>query len=225
MWVKISLSSRLQSPCVKVVLGQYPFATHFHFHLGQNDIILPSALPSCFGVVEMLNNFVHVYKTARTKVKSVIAAMESKTNRGTSCIIYENNKFTLHYEGKHRVTWRCTNKKCKSKLFTKKGDTKSITMNHIDSHSLIRWTWKQLTTTPCYQLYMNVQNCNHFRDILSLHTSPRRRDFHLNFGPVSQLSSDWIHQPQLTAVSRIIDISRTTSVLHTPMCTSSLWYY
>ena len=100
--------------------------------MGQNDIILPSALPSCFGVVEMLNNFVHVYKTARTKVKSVIAAMESKTNRGTSCIIYENNKFTLHYEGKHRATWRCTNKKCKSKLFTKKGDTKSITINHIE---------------------------------------------------------------------------------------------
>ena len=66
-------------------------------------------------------------------VAFIIRIMESVTNKGLQCVIFQNNKFSLVYKGKHRWTWRCTVRKCKASVHTKAGETENI-IEHDVSH-------------------------------------------------------------------------------------------
>ena len=65
--------------------------------------------------------------------------METKTTKGKLCLIFENNKFRRYHEGKIKVSWRCTNQKCKAKVHTLKEDNENnvlqanVEHNHEDS--------------------------------------------------------------------------------------------
>ena len=78
--------------------------------------------------------------------------MESTTNKGKPCLIFENKKFRLVYEGKVLDTWRCTIRKCPAKLSTKHGErivnrSTFATHNHEDSVRDVQHKLKEIETT------------------------------------------------------------------------------
>ena len=63
--------------------------------------------------------------------------METFTNKMKQAIIFQNNKFTLSYDGKTKTTWRCTIKGCVARIHTDKDgsvlqSSGSVTHNHAD---------------------------------------------------------------------------------------------
>ena len=82
----------------------------------------------------------------------LLSDMETETSKGKRCIIFDNNKFGLHYKGVHKTTWRCTTKTCKAKIYSPSGSTDildaDVTHNHEDNvrnlqYHLLRVNCKQ----------------------------------------------------------------------------------
>jgi len=58
--------------------------------------------------------------------------METDTNKGKKCIIFQNNKFSLSFTGKTSVSWRCTARHCNATIHTGTDDAlvREITVDH-----------------------------------------------------------------------------------------------
>ena len=57
--------------------------------------------------------------------------MESITEKGKPCLIFQNNRFRLVYKGLESTTWRCTKKACKAQIHTlPSGEVKELTVTH-----------------------------------------------------------------------------------------------
>ena len=61
--------------------------------------------------------------------------MDAVTNHEKTCKLYENNKFSKGYEGKHKTSWRCTKRGCNATIHTIDGevDARDVVRNHSDS--------------------------------------------------------------------------------------------
>jgi hypothetical protein len=61
--------------------------------------------------------------------------MDAVTNHEKPCKIYENNKFSKSYEGKHNTSWRCTKRGCNATIYTIDGtlDARDVVHNHPDT--------------------------------------------------------------------------------------------
>jgi hypothetical protein len=65
--------------------------------------------------------------------------MESTTHKGERCLIIDNYKYALRYEGSAVWTWRCTTKLCNASVHTHASDTSifedawNIQHNHAPS--------------------------------------------------------------------------------------------
>ena len=70
-----------------------------------------------------------------TNIYQLHLTMESKTNKGGSCLIFENNKFRRYHQGKTKVTWRCTIKKCTAKVHTNNGDHENTVLQSDVQHT------------------------------------------------------------------------------------------
>ena len=58
--------------------------------------------------------------------------MESETNQGKKCLIFENNKFTLKNVGKKLTSWKCTTKTCNVLIHA---DLKGIVLEDSVAHN------------------------------------------------------------------------------------------
>ena len=61
--------------------------------------------------------------------------METFTNKGVSCFIYNANKYRQYYVKKNKnVCWRCTRKACKARIETRDGTVVPVTTNGAESY-------------------------------------------------------------------------------------------
>lgn len=60
--------------------------------------------------------------------------METKTEKGHPCVIFQSNKFRLNHEGKRRRTWRCTTRYCNAMVHSLPGTSDIIENTVVHKH-------------------------------------------------------------------------------------------